>query len=105
MRRRRGGMRPHGKGPPEASGSPKKRKKAVTADRHYNFDSSGSNTTNRRGRAICSDFQEGRCNTLPCPKDLAHQCRLCLDPGHGTSQCLRKGKGGKDREKGKRNQW
>ena len=103
------GVRPHGKGPPEAIGSPKKRKKAVTADRHYSFDSSGSNTTNRRGLAVCPDFQEGRCNSLPCPKNLAHQCRQCLDPGHGASQCPRKGKGGgkgsKGRGKGKRNQW
>ena len=54
-------------------------------------------------------LQEGYCNTSACPKDLAHQCRRCVDPGRGASQCTRKGKGGgrgsKGRGKGKRNQW
>jgi len=73
--------------------------------RNYSTDASGRHTANRQGRALCSDFQVGRCTGHTCSVDssLAHQCSICLDNKHGASRCSQnpspkgkgKGKGGK----------
>ena len=73
--------------------------------RNYNTDSAGRHTANRQGRALCSDFQSGKCTGHTCSVDssLAHQCAICLDNKHGANRCAQnpghkgkgKGKGGK----------
>ena len=93
----------------------------------------GVYTTNRKGVALCPDFQTGACTDADgdrrCMKNnnLVHQCEKCLSPDHPGSQCTKtpaqdykgaqpawvkfggkgKGKGekGKGKGKGKRGYW
>jgi hypothetical protein len=88
-----------GKNTQSSSQSPKK-KMARPAERQFNFDESGANTTNRRGLQLCPGFQTGACTGRTCPSDAgAHQCSVCLQPTHGakdhSSSSGKGGKGGK----------
>lgn len=61
----------------------------------YHNVSDGVFTTNRKGIALCSEFQAGNCfgigTNARCKKDgiSAHQCNKCLSPDHSPKECDR----------------
>ena len=93
---------------PGNGGDPGKKRKRVRSrvppgERVYETDDLGRNTRNRQGKEICFGFQDGSCNTLPCPRNpkFVHQCQICLSNAHGANQCSKNGKGkGKGKGKG-----
>jgi len=75
--------------------------------------SDGAYTTNRRGIALCPEFQKGSCNEVDlnfqCKKqpDRVCQCSRCLSTDHGSAKCSRAPRApihgrGKGRGKGKK---
>ena len=103
------GGNPGGRGTPGGNGGgrpPQERR-----IKEHNTGPNGHMLTNRRGRRLCEKFQTGECPTaadgISCSRDaaLAHQCAVCLSPGHGANACQGaaarnphlkgKGKGGK----------
>ena len=73
---------------------PRKNPRPTPAQRKHNLDHEGARfTTNRKGRDLCAEFQEGKCesyrNSANCPRNpkLSHQCNRCLDIRHGGHEC------------------
>jgi len=102
----------------QVSPPPPKKHKRSGHERVSNIGSDGLHTTNRNGKPLCEEWQEGRCEVgagITCPRDSSkvHQCKKCLFQGHGASNCRNdkarelsysggKGSKGKGKKGGKR---
>jgi len=68
----------------QSKGSPLKKVK------QHNAGDDGLMRTNRSGKELCKNFQEGRCSAdsgIQCPADprRVHQCAKCLSTEHGSN--------------------
>ena len=48
------------------------------------------NTQFKKGEALCYRYQEGECTYKSCK--FTHKCRVCLQFGHGSNRCPKKGR-------------
>ncbi len=70
-----------------------KRQATATAPRVQPKVVDGAYTTNRKGSALCTSFNNGTCaynkSSFYCPKDSErrHLCSKCLSDRHGAHEC------------------
>ena len=80
------------------------------AERVNKKDGDGKYTHNRQDVELCRGYQTGKCTHTVgsdgCGRDpkLAHQCSICLSPGHGAHRCKTVIKYDKD-DQGAGNPW
>ena len=93
-------METHTAAPP-----PKRAEHRAIPDDMRNAD--GSFSHNRKGKALCVDFNQGQCSynasSVICPKnsEQVHQCSKCLSQQHGAHACSGPSDGGGGKGKGK----